>query len=175
LIVKTLILSAAFLAFATIGSPQAASPVKQPSTAGATFDKLKSLAGEWEGTMNEGGQQLPTSTSFRIVSDGSALLNVLASGTKYEMVTMFHLDNQDVLATHYCAAHNQPRFKLVPSSEPNVISFDFKDATNLSSPTTPHMVGLKITLLDANHHYEDWIFLQGGKTSSSRFEFHRKS
>lgn len=45
---------------------------------------------------------------------------------------MYHVDNSDLLATHYCAARNQRRFRLVPSSE--------------------HMVGLKITFLDANHH-----------------------
>ena len=171
---KSLTVFLAALAFASIGSPQAANPAKKPTSAGATFDKLKSLVGEWEGTMNEGGQQAPATTSFRLVSDGSALLNVLAAGTPYEMVTMFHPDNDDLLATHYCAAHNQPRFRLVPSSEPNVMTFDFKDATNLSSPTAPHMVGLKITFLDANHHYEDWIYLENGKKTSSRFDFHRR-
>ena len=171
---RGLIVSVAVLMLAAIGSPQAASPAKQATPAGAMFDKLKSLVGEWEGTMNEGGQQNPATTSFRLVSDGSALMNVLGGGTPHEMVTMFHLDNSDLLATHYCAAHNQPRFRLVPSSEQNVITFDFKDATNLSSPTAPHMVGLKITLLDANHHYEDWTFLENGRKSTSRFDFRRK-
>jgi hypothetical protein len=62
----------------------------------------------------------------------------------------------------------------VPSSEPNVVTFDFKDATNLSSPTAAHMVGIKITFLDADHHYEDWTFLDKGQKSTSRFDFHRK-
>jgi hypothetical protein len=166
--------SIAVLVFAAMASPQATKPAKQSTSPGVTFDKLKSLVGEWEGNLNEGGQQIPATTSFRLVSDGSALMNVLGGGTPHEMVTMFHMDNSDLLATHYCAAHNQPRFRLVPSSEPNVVTFDFKDATNLSSPTAPHMVGLKITFLDANHHYEDWTFLENGRKSTSRFDFHRK-
>ena len=113
--------------------------------------------------------------AVELVSDGSALMNMLGEGTPYEMVTMFHMDNSDLLATHYCGAHNQPRFRLVPSSEPNVVTFVFKDATNLRSPSTPHMVGLKITFVDANHHYQDWTFLDKGKESTSRFEFHRKA
>ena len=172
---ESLILSIAVLVFAAIGSPQAASPAKPPTTAGAAFDKLKSLVGEWEGILNEEGQQIPATTSFRLVSDGSALMSVLGAGTPHEMVTMFHLDNSDLLATHYCAAHNQPRFRLAPSPEQNVVTFDFKDATNLSSPTAPHMVGLKITFLDANHHYEDWTFLENGRKSTSRFDFRRKA
>jgi len=145
-----------------------------PAQASPAFDKLKSLAGEWEGNANEGGQEIPTTTSFRLVSDGSVLMNVIAPGTPHEMVTMFHMDGSDLLATHYCTAHNQPRFRFVPSSEPNVFAFEFKDATNLSSPAAPHMVGVKFTLLDPNHHVEDWTFLANGGTSTRRFDFHRK-
>ena len=147
----------------------------EPPDAGSTaFDKLKSLAGEWEGKANEAGHDMATTTSFRMVSDNSAILNVLGAGTPHEMVTMFHMDGKDLLGTHYCAAHNQPRFRYVPSSDPKVVAFEFKDATNLATPTAPHMVGVKFTLLDATHHYEDWTFLANGKTSTSRFEFQRK-
>jgi hypothetical protein len=165
----------AVLVFVGVVLAQATNPAKRPTAAGASFDKLKSLVGQWEGTMDEGGKQMPATTSFRLVADGSALMNMLGEGTPYEMVTMFHMDNSDLLATHYCGAHNQPRFRLVPSSEPNVVTFVFKDATNLRSPSTPHMVGLKITFVDANHHYQDWTFLDKGKESTSRFEFHRKA
>jgi hypothetical protein len=106
---------------------------------------------------------MPATTSFRLASDGSVVMNVIGGGTPHEMVTMFHLDNNDLLATHYCAAHNQPRFRLARSCEPNVMTIDFKDATNLPSPVTPHMVNLKITFLDASHHYEDWTYLKKGQ------------
>jgi len=163
------------LVFAGVVLAQATNAEKRPTVAGASFDKLKSLVGEWEGTMNEEGKQSSATTSYRLVSGGSALMNVLGAGTPYEMVTMFYVDNSDLLVTHYCAAHNQPRFRMVPSSEPNVVTFVFKDATNLASPLTPHMVGLKITFVDADHHYQDWTFLDKGKESTSRFEFHRKA
>jgi len=165
----------AVLAMAGVVLAQATKPASRPTAAGASFDKLKTLVGEWEGNLNKGGQQIPASTSFRVVSDGSVVMSVLGAGTPHEMVTMFHMDNSDLLATHYCTAHNQPRFSFVPSSEPNVVKFEFKDATNLPSPTAPHMVGLKITFLDTNHHYEDWTFLANGQKSTSRFDFHRRA
>jgi len=147
----------------------------QSGTAGAAFDKVRSLAGEWEGTAKEGGKEIPVTTSFRLVSDNSVLMNILGAGTPHEMVTMFHMDGSDLLATHYCAAHNQPRFRFVRASDPNVVAFEFKDATNLPSPTAEHMVGVKFTFLDASHHVEEWTFLANGQTSTSRFDFHRKS
>jgi len=169
--VKTLV---AVALFANLVLAQQPNPPGQSGSAGASFDKLKALVGEWEGNMNEGGKENRTTTSFRLVSDNSALMNVLGAGTPHEMVTMFHMDGKDLLATHYCAAHNQPRFRFVTSSDPTVITFKFKDATNLSSPSAPHMVGVKFTILDPNHHYEDWTFFSEGKTSTTRFDFHRK-
>lgn len=101
-------------------------------------------------------------------------MNDLMSGTPHEMVTMFHLDGGELMATHYCAAHNQPRFIMAPSSDTRILEFKFKDATNLSSSAAPHMVGVKFTLVDANHHIEDWTLLANGQKSTRRFEFHRK-
>ena len=40
------------------------------------------------------------------------------SGTPHEMITMFHMDQAELLATHYCSAHNQPRMRAVPSGQP---------------------------------------------------------
>ena len=161
--------------FAGLGLAQVPNPPGQSTTASATFDKLKSLAGEWEGKAAEDGKEIPATTSFHLVSDNSVLMDVLASGTPHEMITMFHMDGGDLLATHYCAAHNQPRFLFVPTSEANVVAFEFKDATNLSSPAAPHMVGVKFTLLDPNHHVEDWTFFANGQTNTRRFDFHRKA
>ena len=157
--------------FAALGLAQAQSP-SAPS--GAAFDKLKLLAGEWEGKANGEGQEFPAATSFRLVSDNSVLMNVLGQGTPHEMVTMFHLDGNDLLATHYCAAHNQPRFRFVATSDPKVFAFEFKDATNLASPAAPHMTAVKLTVLDSNHHLEEWRSSENGQTSTMRFDFHRK-
>ena len=149
-------------------------PAAPNEPAAAAFDQLRTLTGEWEGTANEGGKDMTTATSFRVVSDNSAILDLLGAGTPHEMVTMFHMDGTDLLATHYCAVHNQPRFRYVPSSDPKVVNFEFKDATNLAAPTAPHMVGVKFTLLDPSHHWEDWTFLSNGQTRTTRFDFHRK-
>lgn len=143
----------------------------QPNPA---FDKMKTLVGEWEGTVNEGGKETSTRSSFRMVSDGSALMNTLGSGTPHEMITMFHMDGKELMATHYCAAHNQPRFRAVPGSDPRVVAFEFKDATNVATPQTGHMVQVKFTMLDPNHHVEEWTFQENGKRETGRFDFHRK-
>ncbi len=77
-------------------------------------------------------------------------------------------------ATHYCSAHNQPRFRAVAGSDPNVILFEFKDATNLATPDAPHMDHVKFTIIDADHHIEEWSYLDNGKIATGRFDFRRK-
>jgi hypothetical protein len=172
---KSLKLATIVAIFLVFGQGCALNLAGQSTPAGAGFENLKSLAGEWEGTANEGGKEIPVNTSFRLVSDGSALLNDLMGGTPHEMVTMFHMDGSELMATHYCAAHNQPRFLMVPTSDPHVIDFEFKDATNLASPSAPHMIQVRFTFVNANHHIEDWTFLANGQKSTRRFDFHRKS
>jgi len=137
------------------------------------FDKIKTLVGEWDGTVVEGGQTLQTHAVVTVVSDNSAIMHQLDPGTPHGMITMFHTDGADLLATHYCAAHNQPRMKLVPSDDPKSLLFDFKDGTNIA-PGDGHMQSVKFIFVDADHHFEDWSYIDGGQIFTRRFDFHRK-
>lgn len=147
--------------------PQRASAVL-PSPA---FDKIKSLAGDWEGT----AMGMKVTANYKVMSAGSAVMLVMP-GEKPgdEMVTVFHPDNEKLMVTHYCSAKNQPRMVMVPGPDPNVIKFEFLDATNLPSPDAPHMVGLTLKLLDANHHIQTWTFAMNGKPQSEEFDYRRK-
>jgi hypothetical protein len=81
------------------------------------WQRLKSLVGNWEGTMEEGGKTMPATVEVRMTGDTSAIMHVMDKGGPYEMVTMIHPDGKRLLATHYCAAHNQPRMALVRSPQ----------------------------------------------------------
>ncbi len=140
----------------------------------ASFDKMKSLDGSWTGTMAEAGKEFPATARFVEVSDGSALMGWLGEGTPEEMVTIFHMDGSTLMATHYCAAHNQPRFTAVPGDTPNQIVFQFKDGTNLS-PHHGHMQAVTFTFDGSDHHTEDWEYVDGnGTVTTGHFDFKRK-
>jgi hypothetical protein len=137
----------------------------------AAWKNLQTLVGKWDGTVKEGGKDMPTHVEVRRTGDGSALMHWMDEGTSHEMVTMFHPDMDELLATHYCAAHNQPRMKLV-SSTPTRLVFEFKDGTNIG-PHDGHMVAVAINLIDANHHDEEWSYDQDGKRSTTVFHYTR--
>lgn len=151
-----------------------AAETKSAIAPNAAFEKMKSLTGSWVGTMIEGGQTFPASSRFQMVSDGSAVMGWLAEGSPYEMVTIFHMDGEDLMATHYCAAHNQPRFVAVPGGDRDRVVFKFKDGTNIG-PHDGHMQEVTFIFQGPNQHVEEWSSVdEHGKVTTGRFEFKRK-
>ncbi|HYL15031.1 MAG TPA: hypothetical protein VEV41_18470 [Terriglobales bacterium] len=140
------------------------------SDAQKSFDKLKSLAGTWQG---KDQASRPVQVSYRVTSGGSALMSEIQS--EEDMITMFHLDGDRLLMTHYCGAGNQPRMKASASPDGKTITFEFLDATNLPTPQTGHMHRVVFNLIDANHHTEEWTFLADGKEVKELFDLQRKS
>jgi len=129
------------------------------SDAQKSFEKLKTLSGSWQGTGMEGK---PVQVSFRVTSNGSAIMSEIQGPE--DMVTMFHLDGDRLLMTHYCATGNQPRMVGRMSPDGKAVTFDFLDVTNFNSTQPGHMQQLVVTVLDPNHHTADWTFLaQDGK------------
>jgi hypothetical protein len=122
------------------------------------------------------GDQVPV--SYRLTAGGSALLSEITTqmkGENEDMISMIHMDRDRLLLTHYCAAGNQPRMQAATSADGKTITFDLIHATNLKSPDAGHMQRVVFTILDANHHTEDWHFLDHGKERVEKFDLARKS
>ena len=176
---------AAPLALALIAAPppQAAKPMAagqdkagamthRPVAQTADWQKLSSLVGQWQGYMEEGGKRFDATLEVRMTADGSAIMHVLGRDTPHEMVTMFHPDGTRLLATHYCAAHNQPRMARV-AAPANQVAFEFVDGTNIA-PGDGYMRHLAITFLDADHHDEAWTYQdKGAAMPPTMFHFTR--
>jgi hypothetical protein len=137
----------------------------------AEWKKLTSLVGEWESVTDMNGKPMATKLEIRMTGDGSAIMHLMAEGTPYEMITMIHPDRKRILATHYCAAHNQPRMAMIPSKAPNQISFEFVDGTNIG-PGDGYMKGIVFTFIDADHHNEAWTY--SSSNTASVFKYTRK-
>jgi len=156
-------ISLGLLAIATVAFAQ--------SSAQKSFDQLKTLTGSWEGKNSQGELLRVT---FQDTAGGSALMSEIHGHGPENMVSMFHLDGPNrLMLTHYCGAGNQPRMTATTSADGKTISFDFLDATNLSSPDAGHMQRLVIAMLDPNHHIEQWTFNDHGKEMKESFDLRR--
>jgi phage tail protein X len=144
-----------------------------PTEAQKSFTEMKTLAGSWQGPVKvdppqpemENGK--PMAISLRVTSRGNALVHEMNEAgasddpTKTDHpVTMFYLDNDRLLLTHYCDAGNRPRMAARTSPDGKTVEFDFVDVAG--STKYGHMQHAVFTIIDANHHTEDWTFMMPG-------------
>jgi hypothetical protein len=138
----------------------------------AAFKRLQSLAGQWEGKDAHG---MSSKTSFESLASGTAVLERLDASGMEEMVTLYSVDGDGIALVHYCPTNNQPRMRVVPSSnDTQELSFDYQGAGNLKSPSTGHQHHLTIRFEDADHITETWTWRVGDKDTPMVFHFTRK-
>ncbi|MEE9170182.1 MAG: hypothetical protein V3U73_10470 [bacterium] len=137
------------------------------------FEKIKSLAGEWHGK-NPAGK--PVTVTYEVVSNGSVVMERIQPVDEPDMITMYHLDGDHLMMTHYCSAMNQPRMRATSGGDDeNVIRFSLLDVTNLAKPTDGHMQKLVMTFKDKDHLSSQWTFVADGKAEAGGpFELERK-
>jgi hypothetical protein len=140
------------------------------TTAPTPLDRMKTLVGEWEAKGHEGE---PTHARYELISGGSAVMESLDMPDGMNMVSIYHMNNGKLMMTHYCAENNQPRMEATTSGDPNQLTFNFVDATNLSTPSASHMHKVVITFRDKDHFSQEWTHMANGKDSPFVFEYTR--
>ncbi len=96
--------------------------------AGATaFARLKGLAGQWRGNRPDGRE---VEVDYRTSALDSALVETWNLGPGCEALTIYHMDGNDLMASHFCPQGNQPRLKMRRASGSR-FDFSFHDATGV--------------------------------------------
>ncbi len=180
------VLSLSAMAFAQADAHKHAAQSDAPkSDAQKSFDQLKALAGTWHASITtdppvkEMGNGAIGDVSLRVTSRGNALVHEMGETgkpddpTKYDHpVTMFYLDNDRLILTHYCDAGNRPRMAARVSPDGKTVEFDFLDVAG--NTQYGHMEHAVFTFIDANHHTEDWTFkLKGDKLMHAHLDLER--
>ena len=117
------------------------------------FEKLKSLAGTWNATMlKPDGDK--TTVVYRVTGNGSVVMETMFAGSDHEMINMYTLDGDAVVARHYCAAGNQPVLKLnAAKSSANELVFDFVSKTGKD---VEYINGVRMTFGGDGKVVEEW-------------------
>ncbi len=166
--------AAAALTTAALAAEPAPSRAAAPAPR-AAFEKLKALAGSWEGKGLHGDQATPASVRWETISAGTAVMETLFPGTPHEMRSVYFMDGGELVLTHYCAMGNQPRMKLSAASTDRELVFDFAGGTNLDPAKDAHVHAGRIKLLGPDALDAEWTVWAGGKqTGSNRFVLERK-
>jgi hypothetical protein len=142
-----------------------------PSDARKMFDKMKTFAGSWQGTI----MSIPIDVTIRLASSGTAILheaNTTGGRPPAHEITMFYVDGDRFLATHYCDGGNRAR--LEGKMSPDGMSTEFNLLDVAGSTKGGLVKRMVLTTIDANKHVVEITFIMpDGKPIELRGEFER--
>jgi hypothetical protein len=157
---KTVRIGAALLViFATIST-------SAQSDAQKVLDRFKSMVGTWTGKSAQGQ---PSEVTYRMMAGGTSVMAESTMGDE-AMTSLFYVDGDRLLMTHFFPSNNQPRMKATISPDGKTVSFDFLHATNLASPQAGHMHRAVYVFTDSDHYSEDWTWKREGKDAHFQFD-----
>lgn len=137
-------------------SPQPKAQNTQQAT--AVMSMLSKLDGEW--VLANPTEEMPEGKSvFQVSSAGSVVREVMVPGTPYEMTNLYHMDGDDIVCTHYCAAGNQPR--MVASGVSSVdgkpaLNFEMDSVSNFVEGQDHYMGGLRVVFESDDRIRQEW-------------------
>ncbi len=133
------------------------------------FEKMKTLAGEWEAI--EGDFASPMIT-YEVSSGGHSIIERLFPGEEYEMVSMYHMQDGRLAMTHYCSMGNQPFLIAEPSVNENIV-FTFISLGNMKEIDELHINGLEMVFHNENEITAHWSNnAKDAPASEARASFH---
>jgi hypothetical protein len=151
-----------YLLFVGLSMAYGAEGYSSPYSGSKGFERMKELAGVWEGTSNMPKEGEKVRVEYRLSSAGSSIVETLFPGTPHEMVSVYFDNKGQLTMTHYCALRNQPRMKLQKADAQN-LNFMFVGGTNIDPKKDAYMRSLTITFVDKNHIIEKWTLFEAGK------------
>ncbi len=155
--------------------PMATTP-KEISAAQKQFNQLKTLAGEWVMLDENGEMTDQVASRFSVTAGGSAILDIEFPGTENEMITLYHLDGDELIMTHYCMLGNQPHMKAVASDDVKTIHFECTgEGTNMASENDRHMHDGTFTFLSEDRISSIWnMHHEGQAMYTAEFKLARR-
>ena len=162
-----------FLAMARAMSEAARSTETQnsQSRAAQAFERVKGMAGHWEAQMPSGKVEV----DYELLADGSVLVARERVPHFAQMMTVYYLDGERLVLTHYCGAGNQPNMQAEPFNEAsNELRFAFVSATNLAHPGAGHMHSAVFKFNGPDDVVTIWTWYENGTVKFNEpLSFHR--
>src|SRR5439155_27176041 len=99
------------------------------------FDRLSSLKGEWKGEI----KCIDTTLIYTVTANSCALMEQCRPGQGPKMITMFTVDGDHLIATHYCSAKNQSQMATPSITDAQRrLAFSVVRVTGRKSPDVWH-------------------------------------
>jgi hypothetical protein len=134
------------------------------------FKKLNALVGEWESAT---AATKPHTVSYKLIANQTVLVETWELGNSSTAMTVYHLDSEKLIATHYCPLGNQPRLELISTAKEQIFTFAFVSATNLPDKNLSHQHKFEIQIKNADNFWRSETYLETGKESYEGVDYVR--
>jgi hypothetical protein len=147
----------------------------ESQTPADAFERMKSLAGEWQADLPGYGQILD---SIRLVSKGTAVEETLGTPSDNE-VSLYTRDGKRLLLTHFCALTPDGHVARLETGglqgSPGQVELTLVSVSNLHDKAAPHMRRVLITFVDHDHFTEKWTKTEKGVDTVFDLSFSRRA
>ena len=139
------------------------------SDGAAQFIRLAELGGSWRACAAPRGST-PTAT-YSVVGGGAAVLERLYPDSRQEMVTLYSLESNRLVADHYCVAGNHVKLVGAALDGGDAVGFELQEGLNLDAGRDAHMHGGSIRWISPNRIETHWYGWRDGKRSEVTADF----
>lgn len=141
----------------------------------AVFARLGGLAGDWEGTFSNGRRH---TVNYRLSAGGTALVETWTLAPGRESLTVYTLDGDALVATHYCPQGTQPRLKFGAERDGR-LQFELLDGGSLQVPGRSHQQAFWLqwnggdTLVRSETYVENGVARPDAKAEADVVQYRR--
>jgi hypothetical protein len=135
-------------------------------THSSDFERMKGLAGTWEGEVDMGKGMETLNVTYELTSAGNVILERFNAGKPQEMVTIYHDRSGKLVMTHYCSIGNQPHMELTNPGETTMKFVLSQRNPGLISLNETHMHALTITADKKDSISHTWTLYDKGVKKS---------
>jgi hypothetical protein len=149
-------------------------PKAPPQPAAAALAALKALEGDWVDAEGAFGPKGAVAARYQVTGAGTTVIESFPVGTPHEMITVYHVDGDDLVLTHYCTAGNQPRMRA-RTFDGKVLQFAFDGGSNLDPATDSHMHAVTLRFVGPDEIVSEWTNWSAGRSDhAASFRLTRK-
>jgi hypothetical protein len=134
-----------------------------PYQGSTEFERIRQLAGIWEGTANMGKPGDRVQVEYRVTAGGSAVVETLFPGSGEEMVSVYTDRDAKLAMTHYCMLRNQPRMTLAKADAHTIELVFSKKGNDINPAREKHMHAVRFNFTDNDHIVQTWTLYDKGK------------
>jgi hypothetical protein len=129
----------------------------------AAYDRIRALAGDWNGRMEDPLAGPPVTVRYEVASGGAAVIERQNAGEGFEAVVVYFLADGALHATNYSGAGNQPAYKLGRESSADLLLLEFDGGTGFDPGEDGHVHKGEIRFVSPDRIEQRWFHYVGPK------------